>query len=166
MSALMYDNSIARLDRAQQQLHDYVSEVGRFLETDPYAALIIRSKLTGECHLRVASRNEVPKKISILFGELLYSLRISLDYLIHDTYKQFNIKHKNAKFSFSVDKISLKNQIIDKIKNSPSALINLIEEIARLYGYENLCDSFRRPNRCLTLRYKHLLLYMKVMVPL
>lgn len=72
-----------KAERAKEQLRDLGSEVQAFADSEPYEVVPERNTHSGQILYRLASIKPIPAKIAHLSGEVIHTLRSTLDHLAY-----------------------------------------------------------------------------------
>lgn len=76
------DNQL-KIDRADLHFKEFMGAVAKFQATNPYRFRVERDPDTREPVYRLTRIDDVPPDIRIIAGDVLQSLRSSLDYLAY-----------------------------------------------------------------------------------
>lgn len=79
------DGCRAKIQRAEESIHNLRREIAEFLESDPPPFNIVKQHQNGglEYAFLAVGSPEVPLRFAMLAGEIIHHLRSSLDHLIH-----------------------------------------------------------------------------------
>src|SRR5713101_5932887 len=78
------DRPLNRVKRAKHHLDDLNSEIGRFLETDPYPITQEPDPDRGGYLFRIHVKAEIPESIGLILVDLVDNIRAALDNLMFE----------------------------------------------------------------------------------
>lgn len=141
-----------KIDRAKRHLDELRAQVGVYLARDPYVGLKMRDMRTGEYFMSSLSRELPPDELSLVFGDLLFNLRSSLDILANDLVRHSGREPKNVYFPFAGDEAGLEEQITSKMRGAAPDILELVRGFEPYRGG----NEYLRALHDLNIRDKHI----------
>jgi hypothetical protein len=128
----MLPESKAKIERAEEQIHNLESELNAFLKTKPYGVLRYYDVQAGERVDRFRVNAVAPLRFAVIVGEILHDLRSSLDqvicHLIRTNAGDTAIT-KDSGFPFSNTANGFPSVLGGKVKGARAEVMEMVRQI-------------------------------------
>lgn len=128
---ISYEPSRRKIERANEHIAELENLIADFGSRDPYR-LIAEFKMVDAFesyagtipahqayHYRIVNSLPLPKKIGVIFGDVIHNLRASLDYIAYGIVKKCDGDTENCHFPFAKDFQSLSGRVQIMFPDAP-----------------------------------------------
>jgi hypothetical protein len=119
-------NIRAKIERADEHIHEFESELLAFKKTDPYKIGTKHDPQTRRLIYYITKADDVPARLSLIAGDALQNLRTALDYLAWQLVPASKRSAQTA-FPISDDATKYEAEKTRKIKGMAKAAVDAID---------------------------------------